>query len=118
MPQLPLQKALVLTGLVAALVGFAGVAPAQADPAAGDAATTVWLHGGSNLGECSAYLGQLDVPNGGNVRADVNHTIKEYGAFLGIASPGALYSVRSQQSVNLAPAAECLPRQLPGGAAG
>ena len=76
------------------------------------------LHGGSNLGECSAYLGQRDVPGVPNVRADVNHTIKEFGPFLGISSPGALYSVRAKQQVNLAPADECLKRQLPGGATG
>lgn len=93
--------------------------PALADSAApGDPATNVWLHGGSNMGECSAYLAQLDVPGVANVRAEVNQIINEYGAYLGISSPGALYSVRAQQQVSLAPAEECLPRQLPGGGVG
>jgi hypothetical protein len=78
----------------------------------------VWIHGGSNLGECSAYLGQLDVPGVTNVRAEVNHVIQQYGDALGLSSPGALYSVRAKQAVNLAPAQECLPRQLPGGGNG
>jgi hypothetical protein len=70
------------------------------------------------MGECSAYLGQLDVPGVTNVRASVNHVIKQYGDALGLSSPGALYSVRAKQEVNLAPAQECLPRQLPGGGTG
>jgi len=101
---------------VLALVGLA--TPAVAAPSGGSAATNVWEHGGSNLGECSAYLGQLDVPGVANVRAEVNHTIQQFGSQLGIASPGALYSVRAKQQVNLAPAEECLPRQLPGGGQG
>lgn len=81
-----------------------------------DPATNVWLHGGSNLGECSVYLAQLDVPGGANIRAEVNHAIKQNGALLGLSSPGALYSVRARQQDNSAPEQECLPRQLPGGA--
>ena len=70
------------------------------------------------MGECSAYLGQLDVPGVDNVRAEVNHVIKEYGSYLGLSSPGDLYSVRAKQVVNLDPVDECLPRQLPGGGIG
>lgn len=76
------------------------------------------MHGGSNMGECSAYLGQLDVPGVTNVRAEVNHIIMEYGSFLGLSSPGDLYSVRAHQQVNLDPVDECQPRQLPGGGTG
>ena len=94
------------------LVSAAGAGVASAD------ATTVYEHGGSNMGECSAYLGQLDTPENGSVRASVNHVIKEFGAFLGLSSPGDLYSVRAKQQVNLPPAQECLPRQLPGGGVG
>ena len=104
--------------LTIATIAFGVATPALATPAGGDAATNVWVHGGSNLGECSAYLGQLDLPGVANVRADVNHTIKEFGPLLGLSSPGALYSVRAKQAVNLAPADECLPRQLPGGGQG
>jgi hypothetical protein len=100
----------------AVLVGTATAA--FAGPAGGSAAYNVWEHGGSNLGECSAYLGQLAVPGVTNVRAEVNHVIQQYGDVLGIASPGALYSVRAQQQVNLQPAQECMPRQLPGGGTG
>ena len=74
---------------------------------------TVWEHGGSNMGECSAFLATTL-----GVRDDINHTIKEFGPFLGLSSPGALYSVRARQKTNAAPAAECLPRQLPGGGTG
>jgi len=74
---------------------------------------TVWQHGGSNMGECSAYLASTL-----GVRDDINHAIQEFGPLLGLSSPGALYSVRAQQQVNGAPADECLPRQLPGGGTG
>jgi len=75
--------------------------------AATDASTRVWEVGGSNLGECSSYLGQLQV------RDDVNLLINQYGDLLGIPNPGAVYHVRAKQSVNLPPAQECLPRHLP-----
>ena len=108
----------MLAATVAATVFFAA-GPALADqPVSQDPATNVWIHGGSNLGECSVYLAQLDVPGVTNVRASVNHVIQEYGPELGLSSPGALYSVRAHQDVNLAPADECLPRQLPGGQTG
>ncbi len=114
-----MRRLLLAVGLSASAVLAFGIAtPAFATPAGGDAATNVWIHGGSNLGECSAYLGQLDAPGVANVRADVNHTIKKFGPLLGLSSPGALYSVRAKQDVNLAPAQECLPRQLPGGSQG
>ena len=103
------------TAFAVAFGPLAGSSPAAAAPAGGSAATNVWTHGGSNLGECSAYLGQLDVPGLKNMRAEVNHVIQQHGSALGIASPGALYSVRAKQEVNRPPAEECLPRQLPGG---
>jgi len=106
------------TAFAIALGPLAATTAAEADPAGGSAATNVWIHGGSNLGECSSYLGQLDVPDAGNIRAEVNHAIQQFGAELGIASPGALYSVRARQDSSLAPVQECLPRQLPGGGIG
>lgn len=110
--------ALGLAAMVSVSVGTV-VAPAAASAApSNDPATNVWLHGGSNLGECSVYLAGLDVPGIPNVRAEVNHVIQQDGSLLGISSPGALYSVRAHQEVNLAPAQECLPRQLPGGGQG
>ena len=74
----------------------------------------------SNMGFCSAYLAQLDVPASGNVRAEVNHVIKEFGGVLDppLASPGDLYKVRSHQHVNGPVAEECTPRRLPGGGQG
>lgn len=70
------------------------------------------------MGECSAYLAQLAVPGVPNVRAEVNQIINQYGDYLGIPNPGALYSVRAQQGENLPPAQECLARSLPGGGTG
>ncbi len=72
----------------------------------------------SNMGLCSSYLAQLEVPGQGNIRADVNHVIKKYGPFLGLSSPGDLYKVRAKQHVNGPAPQECTPRQLPGGGQG
>jgi hypothetical protein len=117
-----MRKRPVFAGLAVAAVAIGSVAfggaAAWATPSGGSAADNVWMHGGSNMGECSAYLAQLDVPGVGNVRAEVNHVIKEYGSYLGLSSPGDLYSVRAKQAVNLAPVDECQPRQLPGGGTG
>ena len=88
----------------ALLVSMLAVPAVQA--AENDAPDRVWEVGGSNMGLCSAYLGQL------GVRQDVNHLIKEFGGQLGIASPGELYSVRARQATSLAPAQECLRRQF------
>jgi hypothetical protein len=66
---------------------------------------TVWQHGGSNMGECSAYLATTV-----GVRDDVNHLIKS--GVVGPVSPGDVYSNRARQQVNLDPANECL--QHPG----
>lgn len=92
--------------LGALAVGTAGPVPASA--AGRDAATTVWQVGGSNMGECSAYLGGMQV------RDDVNQIIRQYGDFLGIDNPGQIFHVRAQQAVSLPPAQECLKRTLPG----
>jgi len=72
----------------------------------------------SNMGLCSSYLAQLEVPGEGNVRAEVNLVIRDYGSFLGLASPGDLYHVRAHQHVNAPAPDECTPRQLPGGGQG
>lgn len=71
-----------------------------------DPATTVYEAGGSNLGECSAFLGTL------RVRDDVNQIIRLQGDELGIDNPGQIYHVRARQENNLPPAQECLPRNL------
>ena len=92
----------VAAGTLLALLTSGGTAHA-----ATDASTRVWEVGGSNMGVCSAYLGQLQV------RDDVNQLINAYGDLLGIPTPGAVYSVRAKQSVNLPPAQECLQRTLP-----
>jgi hypothetical protein len=89
-----------LLGLGAlALASLGGVTPTFA---ATDPGTQVWQAGGSNMGECSAYLGGMQV------RDDVNALIRQYGDLLGVSSPGELYRVRAQQQVNLPPAQECL----------
>ena len=71
-----------------------------------DPGTTVYEAGGSNLGECSAFLGTL------GVRDDVNQIIRLHGDQLGIENPGQIYHVRAQQEVNLPPAQECLQRNV------
>ena len=101
---------MVLTRISAAVVCSALLAVA-ASPAFGaadspDPATTVYEAGGSNLGECSAFLGTLQL------RDDVNRIIRLNGDQLGIDNPGQIYHVRAQQEVNLPPAQECLQRNL------
>ena len=68
-----------------------------------DPATTVWEAGGSNMGECSAYLGTM------GVRDDVNRLILA-GAIPGVENPGQVYSVRAQQEESKPPEQECLRR--------
>jgi hypothetical protein len=94
---------------VMALVGGGATAAAAAPPS----------HA-SNMGVCSSYLAQLDVPGAGNIRASVNHVIKAVGPLLDppLSSPGDLYKVRAHQHVNADPVQECTPRQLPGGGTG
>lgn len=104
---------LAASAVAATVLSVGGTAQAAAFTPTSNPGVTVWEHGGSNLGECSAYLATVL-----GVRGDINHVIKDYGAALGIASPGALYSVRARQATNAAPAQECLPRQLPGGGMG
>ncbi len=74
--------------------------------AAADPGTRVWQAGGSNMGECSAFLGGLQV------RDDVNQIIRQHGNVLGIASPGALFHLRAQQPESLPPQQECLQRSF------
>jgi hypothetical protein len=73
-----------------------------------DPGTTVYNAGGSNLGECSAYLGTQ------GLRDDVNRIIRLYGDQLSppIENPGQIFHVRAQQENNLPPAQECLPRNV------
>ena len=83
-----------------ALLAVSG-GPAFGAPA--DPATTVWEAGGSNMGECSAFLGTM------GVRDDVNRLIKD-GAIPGVENPGQVYSVRAQQEESKPPQQECLRR--------
>jgi hypothetical protein len=103
----------VKAALVALVIGGAIVAGAPAAHA--DVPSTA-----SNLGLCSSYLAQLDVPGAGNVRAEVNHVIKQFGGAFDppLANPGELYKVRAHQHVNGPAPQECTPRQLPGGGQG
>jgi hypothetical protein len=58
----------------------------------------------SNMGLCSAYLGQL------GVRADVNHLLKQFGPFLPdgpFENPGELYRIRARQHPNASAESEC-----------
>ena len=60
----------------------------------------------SNMGVCSSFLGQQKTKDNDNVRAEVNHLVKD----IGIENPGELYKVRAQQHNNRPPEEECLPR--------
>lgn len=82
---------------------LAGTVPAFAQT---DASTRVWQVGGSNMGECSSYLGKMQV------RDDVNQIIRQYGDVLGIDNPGQIFHVRAQQPESLPPAQECLQRSF------
>ena len=93
----------------AAAVSCSALLAAAAVPAFGstgappDPATTVWEAGGSNMGECSAYLGTRQV------RDDVNRLILA-GAIPGVENPGQIYHVRAQQEESKPPEQECLRR--------
>ena len=67
-----------------------------------------WEAGASNMGLCSAYLGQTDGIFEPNARAEVNHLLKEFG--FGYKNNGELYSVRAQQKENQHPTLECVRR--------
>jgi hypothetical protein len=91
---------------ICAAVACSALLAVSAGPAFGapvDPATTVWEAGGSNMGECSAYLGDRQV------RDDVNRLIKD-GAIPGVENPGRVYSVRAQQEESKPPEQECLRR--------
>ena len=95
------------TGILAMpVLALSLIAAPAALAAENDAPTRVWEVGGSNMGICSSFLGQI------GARAEVNHLIKDFGAQLGIESPGALYRIRAQQESSLPPAQECLRRQF------
>ena len=98
---------------ISAVIVCSALLAVTASPAFGaasrpDPGTTVYNAGGSNLGECSSYLGTQQL------RDDVNRIIRLYGDQLqpSIANPGQLYHVRAHQEVNLPPAQECLPRNI------
>lgn len=61
----------------------------------------------SNMGLCSAFLGQL------GVRDDINHMVKEIGPFLPDGpynSPGELYRIRARQHPDAPAETECTAR--------
>ena len=93
--------AVALAALFAVTAGPAFGAPNAPPPA--DPGTTVYEAGGSNMGECSAYLGTRQV------RDDVNRLILA-GAIPGVENPGQVYSVRAQQEESKPPEQECLRR--------
>src|SRR3954451_19574317 len=59
----------MMVGAVTAVATVSAAGVARAEPPS-DA---------SNMGICSSFLAQLEVPGVGNVRASVNHVIKEFG---------------------------------------
>jgi hypothetical protein len=92
----------VVVGLV---VGAIGVVPAGSTLAEPDG--TPGQEHVSNMGLCSAFLGQL------GARAEVNHLLKEIGPFLPDGpynSPGELDRIRAHQHPNATAAQECLAR--------
>ncbi len=89
-----------------ALLALASIPAFAAPGTTPDPGTTVYEVGGSNMGECSAFLGTQQV------RDDVNRIIRLNGDELGIENPGQIYHVRARQEVNLPPQQECLPRNL------
>ena len=97
-----ISAAVVCSAMLALAAGPAFGAPSTSP----DPGTTVYEAGGSNMGECSAFLGTL------GARDDVNQIIRLHGDQLGIENPGQIYHVRAQQEVNLPPAQECLQRNV------
>lgn len=64
----------------------------------------------SNMGLCSAFLGQL------GVRSDVNELLRELGPFLPdgpFENVGELYRIRAKEKPTASAAEECLPRDQP-----
>ena len=89
---------------VAALLALPTVTQAKGPgdtPASGNA---------SNMGLCSAFLGQL------GSRSDVNELLRELGAFLPdgpFDNVGELYRIRAKEKPTASAAEECLPRDRP-----
>jgi len=96
----------ISSAVVCSALLIVSASPAFGAAGGTDPATTAYEAGGSNLGECSAFLGTRQV------RDDVNQIIRLYGDQLGIDNPGQIYHVRAQQENNLPPAQECLPRNI------
>jgi hypothetical protein len=86
-------------------LGLAGQAGAVVD----EPGTQPWEAGASNMGLCSAYLGQTQGRLEPNARAEVNHLIQTLP--FGYTSPGELFSVRARQEVSLPPEQECVRRR-------
>ena len=98
---IPLSK--VCAFLVACCLGTSAVVAGSASADSPNAAPQRALDvGASNMGFCSAFLGQLQV------RDDVNRIIVENFP----VSPGSLFRERAKQEANApTPAQECLQRQ-------
>lgn len=97
-----LPAALVVSGLV---LGTAPAAGAARNPGETPARSRV-----SNMGLCSAYLGQL------GARAQVNALVRKLGPFLPdgpFDSPGELYRIRARQHPNSTAELECEQRPPP-----
>lgn len=96
--------------VVTLLVMTAAAVPATAAGAAQDPGDTPARGAVSNMGLCSAYLGQL------GVRADVNELVREFGPFLPdgpFDSPGELYRIRARQHPDASAEQECERRPPP-----
>lgn len=90
--------------LIIALLAIALPGAARTD----DPGATPWEAGASNMGLCSAFLGQTDGMFEPNARAEVNHLLKAFG--FGYRNNGELYSLRAKQKENQHPALECVRR--------
>lgn len=95
--------AVSVMGVILVVAALPGAASAEArDPGETPARAVV-----SNMGLCSAYLGQI------GVRSDVNHLVKDLGPVLPdgpFDSPGELYRIRARQHPNASAEAECVQR--------
>ncbi|CAA9459588.1 MAG: hypothetical protein AVDCRST_MAG58-2307 [uncultured Rubrobacteraceae bacterium] len=96
-----ISAAVVCSALLAVAASPAAFGAPPVDPG-----TVVYNAGGSNLGECSAFLGTRQE------RDDVNRIIRLYGDQLGIDNPGQIIHVRAQQENNLPPEQECRQRPV------
>jgi hypothetical protein len=94
-------------GVVCGVLALSGATAADAATNPGE---TPARGKASNMGLCSAFLGQV------GARADVNELLREFGPFLPdgpFDSPGELYRIRAQEHPNADAEDECLQRPRP-----